>query len=115
MLRKFLLEQIHQGVVVSVLLEVRAGDAGGIVLRGQIVELADLSSVLTLGDGAGVADLGGISPLRRVSGGSEGHSQRQCQGADCGQFLHRRFLLYIFISGSGGASWLWPSCWRWGI
>ena len=131
MLRKFLLEQIHQGVVVSVLLEIRAGDAGGVVLRGQVVELADLSSVLILGDGAGVADhivaksallrfrltaktmlaplllcspcdprcwarIGYPRPLRRVSGGSEGRSQRQYQGADCGQFLHRRFLLKIF-------------------
>ena len=45
MLRQLLLEQVCQGVVEAVLLEVRPGDTGRVLLRGQVIDLADLRAL----------------------------------------------------------------------
>ena len=57
MLRQLLLEQVCQGVVEAVLLKVRPGDTGRVLLRGQVIDLADLRPVLTAGDRGWIADL----------------------------------------------------------
>ena len=94
MLRQLLLEQVRQGVVEAVLLEVRPGDAGGILLRGEVIDLADLCAVLTAGDGGGVADLhlGGCGEgLRRQGGGEQRRGHEQTGGASQDGAFHGCF------------------------
>ena len=52
--RKFLFQQVGEGVMVVLLLKVGTGDASGVVLRPQVVHLPDLAAVLAPGDGGGV-------------------------------------------------------------
>ena len=58
-LRQFLLEQVDEGIAEPILLKIRAGNAGGILLRPQVIILADLCAILAPGHGGGVADLRG--------------------------------------------------------
>ena len=58
-LRQFLPEQINEGIMESILLEIRPGNAGGVLLRPQVIILADLCAILIPGHGGGVADLRG--------------------------------------------------------
>ena len=78
MLREFLLQQVGEGVAEAILLKIGPGDAGGVLLRTQVVILADLRAVLAPGDGGGIADLG---RLRGQGSGRQGHGQAQRRGA----------------------------------
>ena len=58
-LRQFLLEQVDEGIAEPILLEIRPGNTGGILLRPQVIILPDLRTIFALGDGGGIADLWG--------------------------------------------------------
>lgn len=84
MLRQLLLEQVCQGVVEAVLLKVRPGDTGRVLLRGQVIDLADLRAVLTAGDRGWIADLhlGDRGEwLRRQGGWEQRRGYQQAGGA----------------------------------
>ena len=57
----------------AALLEVRAGDAGGVLLRGKVVGLADFGPILALFHGSGIAN------LHRQHVGRQGHCEQQCR------------------------------------
>ena len=78
--RQFLPQQVCQGVVEAILLKVRPGDACGIVLRSQIIELPQFRAILALGDGGGVADLHRVRSRCQGRGGQR-HGQAQHGGA----------------------------------
>jgi hypothetical protein len=78
-LGQLLLQEVHQGVAETLLLKIRAGDAGGIIPLGQVVNLADLRAVLTSGDGGRIAH-GADGGLRRTGGGRHDHGQHQGHG-----------------------------------
>ena len=78
--RQFLPEEVCQGVVESVLLKIRPGDAHRVILRSQIIELPQFRAILTLGDGGGITDLHLIRP-RSHGRGSQCHGQAQHGGA----------------------------------
>ena len=91
MLRQLLLEQVCQGVVEAVLLEVRPGDTGRVLLRGEIIDLADLRPVLTACDGGGIADLhlGDRGEwLRRQGGWEQRRGYQQAGGASQNGAFH---------------------------
>ena len=91
MFRQLLLEQVCQGVMEAVLLEVRPGDASGVLLRGQVIDLADLCAVLTAGDGGGITDLylrRFREGLRRQGGGEQRRGHQQTGGASQNGAFH---------------------------
>ena len=78
--RQFLPQQICQSIVETILLKVRPGDARGIVLRSQVIELSQLGTILTLGDSSRVADLHLVRSCGQGCGG-QCHRQAQHSGA----------------------------------
>lgn len=70
-LRHLLLEQVRQGIVDAVLLEIRAGDPSGILPRLKVIDLPNLAAILAL------LDSGGIAHLRRQC--DRGHTSDCCQ------------------------------------
>lgn len=78
--RQFLPQQICQSIVETILLKVRPGDARGIVLRSQVIELSQLGAILTLGDSSRVADLHLVRSCGQGCGG-QCHRQAQHSGA----------------------------------
>ena len=91
MLRQLLLEQVCQGVVEAVLLKVRPGDTGRVLLRGEVIDLADLRPVLTACDGGRVTDLhlGHFGEgLRRQGGGEQRRGHQQTGGASQNGAFH---------------------------
>ena len=80
MLRQLLPQQVCQGVVETILFEIGPGDARGVVLRPQVVELPHLGAILTLGDSSRVADLHLVCSCGQGCGG-QCHRQAQHSGA----------------------------------
>ena len=74
--RKLLLQKVRQGVLEAILLEIRAGNACGIIFRTQIIDFLQFCAIVVSDDGGGVADLDvrhcGFKVRRQRSG-------RQCQ------------------------------------
>ena len=105
---ELLLEQVRQGVTEPVLLEVRPGDARGIVRGRQVIDLPNLTPILAAGDG------GGIAHRHRFRGGSldgKGHGQRQRHGAKGKYSFHGVFLLlhrHAHVLGGGSLRGLLP-------
>ena len=100
MLRQLLLEQVCQGVVEAVLLEVRPGDASGVLLRGQVIDLADLRAVLTAGDRGWLADLhlGDRGEwLRRQGGWEQRRGYQQAGGASQNGACHDGVPPSLFV------------------
>ena len=92
-LRRFLLKQVREGVVPTVLLKVGTGNTTRIILRAQVVGLADLRAVIALDDGCRVAD------LQRQRGGAQDGQQKDCQQREDCHSLHDddRLLFFDFI------------------
>ena len=95
--RQFLLEQVRQGILETILLEIRAGDSGRVILGSQIIDLLQFRSIIAANDGGGVADLGvgrGSLKVRRQGGGGQRHGQAQRRGAKGKHSFHFMFLLF---------------------
>ena len=91
---EFLFQQVGEGVVIALLLEVGTGDASGVVLRPQVVHLPDLAAVLAPGDGGGVTG-GRLGGFRRVGGkGGGGHGHGKGQDAQQPRRMGDGFLLH---------------------
>ena len=95
--RQFLPQQVCQGVVEAVLLKVGPGDACGIVLRSQIIELPQFRAILALGDGGGVADLHRVRSRCQGRGGQR-HGQAQHSGTQSQCSFHHSLPFSYFIS-----------------
>ena len=80
MLGELLLEQVCERVAEAVLLKVGPGDAGRILLRGQVIDLLQLRTILAPGHRGWIAD-------RRSLGGKgadrQGQHQRRGAKAEC--------------------------------
>ena len=83
--RKLLLQKVRQVVLKAVLLEIRAGNARGIILRTQIIDFFQFCAIVVSDDGSGIADLGvrhrGFK-VRRQRSGCQCQSQAQRRSAE---------------------------------
>ena len=83
--RKLLLQKIRQVVLEAILLEIRAGNACGIILRTQIIDFLQFCAIVVSDDGGGIADLGvryrGFK-VRRQRSGCQCQSQAQRRSAE---------------------------------
>ena len=83
--RKLLLQKVRQVVLEAILLEIRAGNACGIILRTQIIDFLQFCAIVVSDDGSGIADLGvrhrGFK-VRRQRSGCQCQSQAQRRSAE---------------------------------